>query len=169
MPFQSYEATATNNGEWLLQNPLLLLFSGNNGIIARYLRASLPMPENQCWTLLEDDIQDLMDPAPPPPGPPAARHRWMIFAQNENGGLRLRRVERIRGLSDRQTELLITLSPLILKSLSTDRTRCVVQQPPNARQWSEELALDGGVSNLSGPWTWCARELNIGAAVVGRK
>ena len=55
------------------------------------------------------------------------------------------------------------------KSLSTDSTRCVVQQPANARQWSEELALDGGVANLSGPWTWCARELNIGAAVIGRK
>ncbi len=169
MPFQCYEATAAGTGEWLLQLPLPLRLAGADGIIARHVRSTLPASDGQSWTLLEDDVQDLMIPAPPPPDPPAARHRWMVFAQNEGGSLRLSRVERIRGLSDRQTELLFTLSPLITKSVSPDRTRCVVHQPASARQWSEELALDGGVSNMAGPWTWCSRELNIGAAVIGGK
>lgn len=170
MPFLSYQATPADNGGWLLEEPLPLIFSGRNGIIARYVKTSLgPDSDNLCWTLLPDDIQALMEPPSPPLQPPADNVRWMVFVQKEGDHLRLSRILRIRGTSNRQTELLFTFSPLHPAPSSDDveSDQHLVQEPSHARQWSEELALNGGIASLDDTWTWHVRELNLGAAVIG--
>lgn len=138
-----------DGGAYCLKNPRPLRFSGATGVIATFLREAQP-PAGEPWTL------------PETPG------FWRVFSQAErNGELRLSRVMRIRGVSDRQTELLFTLSPLTLKSGDAAAAEWHVAAPSDAREWSEQLALDAGLSDMSGQWKWCDRPLNIGAAVLG--
>lgn len=171
MPFKIYQATpdAANNG-WRLLTPLALRFSGQQGIIARHVRTLAPNAEGQAWALDESDIAGLVLPVPPLLEAPVTY--LPVFEQVEGAGegtgaLRLSRLRRIRGVSTATTELLFTFSPLaVFFSAGVDAGICV-REPSNAREWSEELSLNGGLENLDGPWTWGDRALNIGAAVIG--
>ncbi|MDR2862458.1 MAG: hypothetical protein LBV54_01075 [Puniceicoccales bacterium] len=163
MPFKSYQITPDSaSGGFLLEAPQPLVFSGKHGLIARHIRRLQPDSEGSAWTLHEDDIADLLIPPP-------TTTRWLVFAQQDGDSsseLRLSRLLRIRGFSDAQTELLFTFSPLAVHTIDGDPARLLAHEPTHGREWNEELALNGGLSNLDGPWTWCDRALNIGATVM---
>jgi hypothetical protein len=167
MPFKIYQATPdTAAGGWRLRAPLPLRFSGPQGIIARHVRTLAPDAEGQAWALCENDIVGLALPVPSVSDAPAVC--WLVFEQTEGGGaLRLSRLCRVRGISATTTELLFTFSPLAVLPPDGTDAEIRVSAPSNAREWSEELSLNGGLAALNGPWTWGDRALNIGAAVIG--
>jgi hypothetical protein len=87
-----------------------------------------------------------------------------VFEQIEAGEVRLSRLERIAGVSAARTDLLLTLSALVVTRIDSVLS---VKETPNGRSWSEELALEGGVYSPQRSWRWCESTLNIGATVVG--
>jgi hypothetical protein len=161
MPFRSYQIAPSPEGPdiFFLSEPLPLRLSGPAGLIAGHVRALTAETRELAWTLSDDKLLALAaTPATPP--------RWVFFEQTEHNPERidLSRVLSLRGLSAIHTELLVSFAPL--EVLKTGSGLCV-RVPSGARQWREELALNGGVLNPKGPWTWCDRALNIGSTVVG--
>ena len=156
MAFKSYLVTPAADGGRQLTAPEPLVLSGRHGLIARHVLAD-PERASRPWLLLPDDLLRLM--AIPPRGP-----SWIVLEQTEGTDLRLSRLEKITGVSNDQTEILLTLTPLSVIRRSPILT---ARELASGRAWREELALDSGAFSRAGHWRWCNRPLNIGATVVG--
>jgi len=126
--------------------------------VARHLTA-LDSVESVRWSLDDTDWLRLMHP-----GSSDARARWILFEQSQGDQLRISRLHRINGMiTNFRTELLLILSPiLVLQQVP----RLTVTAPSAGREWSEELALDGAPDRPGAPWSWCERDVQIGAAVL---
>ncbi|MFA6288726.1 MAG: hypothetical protein WC661_15185 [Opitutaceae bacterium] len=156
MAFKSYLVTPAADGALELTAPEPLVLSGRHGLIALHVLAD-PDRASRPWTLLPADLIQLTKT--PPRGP-----SWIVLEQTEGSDLRLSRLEKLTGVSNDQTEILLTLVPLAVIRRSPVLT---ARELATGRAWREELALDSGAFSRDGHWRWCNRPLNIGATVVG--
>lgn len=158
MSFKAYTITPGPSDAWCFSRPEPVRFSGPRGLVSRRLSAQLPAGSAR-WSATDEDWLLMLEPG-------AAGKRWIVFEQTETETLRVSRLTAIHGCAHGgRTELLLHFSPLKVVQ-STPSLVAVV--PATARAWSEGLTLDGATDRPGSSWLWCERELNIGAAVLGR-
>ena len=157
MSFKSYAYVIQPDGRWLLNDPQPLVFSGRNGLIARFVeqekkRAAEP------WKLCPGEIHALALPGE------LVRERVIVFEQADGCVLELMWLRDIRGVSDTTTEMLFSFTPLVVVLA---RPHLVVREPYAERAYGEDLTLDGGVANLQGTWHWRKPHLALGGVKLG--
>lgn len=157
MSFKSYAQTIQPDGRWMLSSPLPLVFSGQNGLIARFIarekyRAAAP------WKLCPGELHSMALPGD------LVRERIIVFEQSDGGGLELMWLQGVRGISAETTEMLFSFTPL---TVDQARPFIVVKTPNAACSYGEDLTLDGGVSNPNGTWKWKKPHLALGGVKLG--
>jgi len=157
MSFKSYAQTIQPDGRWMLSNPLPLVFSGQNGLIARFIagekyRAAAP------WKLSPAELHSIALPDD------LGRERVIVFEQADGGGLELMWLQNVRGISAETTEMLFSFTPLTVDLV---QPMIVVKAPNASCAYGEDLTLDGGVSNPKGSWKWKKPHLALGGVKLG--
>ena len=157
MSFKSYAQTIQPDGRWMLSNPQPLMFSGANGLIARFVtrekaRAAV------AWKLSPDDLHAMALLGDP------GRTRVVVFEQADGGGLELMWLQNVRGISAETTEMLFSFTPLTVDLV---HPMIVVKAPNASCAYGEDLTLDGGVSNPNGSWKWKKPHLALGGVKLG--
>lgn len=157
MSFKSYAFCRDSDGSQVLSDPEPLVFSGRQGLIARFVLGTAKRTE-QPWRLCPGELHALALPAL------QLRERLIVFEQAEANTLELLVLEDIHGLSHERTEMMFRFRPLRLLG-------CVPQlrvgEPAANRVYTEELSLDGGVTAPTASWRWRRTHLALGGVVCG--
>jgi len=159
MSFKSYATSIQPDGSLLLDDPQPLVFSGKHGLIARYVLGAGSRAEGP-WRLCPGELHALATPRL------QLRNRTILFEQADHDTLELLALEAIHGVSAERTEMMFRFRPLRLLSHApvlhvTDADGGIV--------YTEELALEGGVSAPAGSWHWRKPHLAIGGVVCGAR
>jgi hypothetical protein len=91
--------------------------------------------------------------------------RAIVFEQAEDTDRSLMWLQSVSGISNSKTEMMFSFTPLAV----------VAQSPLTVRRGSvdcaygEDLMLDGGVLNPTGPWIWKKPHLALGGVVLGAR
>lgn len=157
MSFKSYAQTIQSDGRWRLTEPRPLMFSGQHGVIARFVqqerdRASEP------WKLCPAELHALALPGA------LVRDRVIVFEQSDGQALELLWLQDVRGVSAATTEMLFSFTPLTVEQA---HPLLLVKEPNVACAYGEDLTLDGGASNPSGSWHWRKPHLALGGVRLG--
>jgi hypothetical protein len=158
MSFKSYAIHSTRADLITLDDPQPLMFSGRNGLIAKFVlsekdRAMRP------WKLCVGEIHAIAFVEK------LVRDRAIIFEQSEDSARSLMWLQSIAGISNAKTEMMFSFTPLAV----------VGQNPLTVRRgavdcsYGEDLMLDGGVLNPDGPWHWKKPHLALGGVVLGTR
>ena len=155
MSFKSCVTFTLSDGSLQLDDPQPLLFSGRNGLIAKFVLTS-PGRAAGPWKLGPAELLAL--------AAPDASRRMIVFEQTEETLLERLALESVYGISAEQTEMMFTFRPLVAVAradgaptwrLSPDKT------------YNEGLMLEGGVSAPTGSWRWGQPHLALGGVVCG--
>lgn len=157
MSFKSYTTRDQPDGSVHFDDPHPLCFSGRDGLIARFVRAS-PDRASEPWILEPAELHALASPAL------AAVRRTIVFEQTEGDKVERLMLESVRGLSTDRTEMMFTFRPLVLVADGAGRP-CWRSNPSNA--YTEGLELEGGVSAPTASWRWGRPHLALGGVVCG--
>lgn len=158
MSFKSYAIRSEAEGLVILEDPQPLVFSGRNGLIAKFVlseknRAMKP------WKLCVGELHAIAFPAG------LVRDRAIVFEQAEDAERSLMWLQSVAGISNAKTEMMFQFMPLAV----------VAQSPLTVRRgnvdcaYGEDLMLDGGVLNPTGSWGWKKPHLALGGVVLGTK
>lgn len=157
MSFKSYVAHATADGAFTLTDPKPLVFSGVNGLIARFVltnktRAGSP------WKLCPGELHALAFAEQLVHG-----DRVIIFEQFDEGALEAQQLQCVQGISTAKTEMMFTFLPLIVLRETGPIT---MRYQDTKRTYSEDLTLDAGVLSPQGGWRWTKPHLALGGVVL---
>ncbi|MFT3782967.1 MAG: hypothetical protein QM790_13245 [Nibricoccus sp.] len=158
MSFKSYAIRSEVDGLVVLEDPQPLVFSGRNGLIAKFVlsekdRAMKP------WKLCVGELHAIAFPAG------LVHDRAIVFEQAEDAERSLMWLQSVSGISNAKTEMMFQFMPLAIVS----------QNPLTVRRgnvdcaYGEDLMLDGGVLNPTGAWVWKKPHLALGGVVLGMK
>jgi hypothetical protein len=156
MSFKSYAIHSTIDDLIILDDPQPLVFSGRNGLIAKFVlsekeRAMTP------WKLCVGEIHALAFAAK------LVRDRAIVFEQSEDADRSLMWLQSISGISAAKTEMMFSFIPLAV----TAQNPLTVRRASIDRTYGEDLILDGGVLSPNGPWHWKKPHLALGGVVLG--
>lgn len=158
MSFKSYAIRSTADDLITLEDPQPLVFSGRNGLIAKFVlsekdRAMKP------WKLCVGEIHAIAFAAS------LVHDRAIVFEQSEDAERSLMWLQSISGISNAKTEMMFQFTPLAVVS----QNPLTVKRGSVDCAYGEDLMLDGGVLNPTGPWTWKKPHLALGGVVLGTK
>lgn len=156
MSFKSYTIRSVTNDLITLDDPKPLMFSGRNGLIAKFVlsekdRAMRP------WKLCVGEVHALAFPAK------LLHDCAIVFEQSEDADRSLMWLQSISGISNAKTEMMFSFMPLAVVS----QNPLMVRRASVDRAYGEDLMLDGGVLSPNGPWNWKKPHLALGGVVLG--
>lgn len=156
MSFKSYALRSDNDRLIVLEDPQPLVFSGRNGLIAKFVlrekeRAMQP------WKLCVGEIHAIAFPAG------LVRDRAIVFEQAEDAERSLMWLQSVSGISNAKTEMMFQFMPLAVVT----QNPLTVKIPETAKIYGEDLMLEGGVLAPNGSWRWQKPHLALGGVVVG--
>ena len=157
MSFKSYATHTLPDGSLHLQDPHPLVFSGRDGLIAKFVQAS-PARASEPWILEPAELHALAVPAL------VAAQRVIVFEQTEEHRVERLMLESVRGLSTDRTEMMFTFRPLVAVTGGAGEPSWKVN---TAKAYTEGLELEGGVSALNATWRWGQPHLALGGVVCG--
>jgi hypothetical protein len=158
MSFKSYAIQTPSSDLVILTDPQPLVFSGRNGLIAKFVLSEKDRAMNP-WKLCPGEIHALAFAGK------LLHDRAIMFEQAEDAERSLMWLQSISGISNAKTEMMFSLIPLAV----------VAQNPLTVRRanvdcvYGEDLMLDGGVLNPTGPWHWKKPHLALGGVVLGKR
>ena len=158
MSFKSYAIRSTNIDLITLDDPQPLVFSGRNGLIAKFVlsekdRAMKP------WKLCVGEIHALAFAAK------LIHDRAIVFEQSEDADRSLMWLQSISGISNSKTEMMFSFAPLKVVA----QNPLTVRRPSVDCAYGEDLILDGGALSPNGPWIWKKPHLALGGVVLGAR
>lgn len=156
MSFKSYAIRSDSEGLIVLEDPQPLVFSGRNGLIAKFVLSEKDRAM-RAWKLCVGEVHAIAFPAG------LVRDRAIVFEQTEDIDRSLMWLQSIAGISNSKTEMMFQFMPLAVVS----QNPLTVQRGKVECAYGEDLMLDGGVLNPSGPWHWKKPHLALGGVVVG--
>ncbi len=152
MSFKSYRVVSDGAGGCWLSDPRPVRFSGPHGRVALFVRG-LQEKAEEAWLLPEPET--------------GGEVRWTVFEAMEGSLLTLRRLVEVRGLCRSKTHLVMRFETLEVASAAPIGAAGVQVRPSvGARQWVEELTLDGGPGSGFCTWHWCEAPLQLGAVTL---
>lgn len=157
MSFKSYATQALPDGSLVLEDPQPLIFSGKQGLIARFVLAEGDRAQ-EAWRLCAGEVHALAAPML------QTGERMIVFEQTEGDTLELLVLEAIHGVSTKQTEMLFTFRPLVVLSRTP---RLCARHAEGGKIYSERLSLDGGALAPAASWRWQKPHLALGGVVCG--
>lgn len=158
MSFKSYALSRRDDGSIELTDPHPVMFSGPQGLIAKFVRAE-PARAGEPWKLLPAEVHALV------PLPGSSEDRLIVFEQTAENTVELQWLQSISGVSAGRTEMMFSFRPLATEPAASGLR---VRVPAINRTYAEELTLDGGVLAPNGPWRWCSPHLSLGGVVLQR-
>lgn len=158
MGFKAYHARQSDPQHWTLTQGTPVRLSGPTGLVALWVR-SHQIEINVPWRVEPTD----WIPAVLPPVEADEEH-WIVFEQTtDTGEASYARLIGITGVAERKVELMLTFAPLLIKKPGP---QLQVEIESIGRQWTEELALDGGPLSSHCTWKLTKPHLSLGAAVL---
>jgi hypothetical protein len=156
MSFKSYAIRSEADGLIVLDDPQPLVFSGRNGIIAKFVlgekdRAMRP------WKLCVGEIHAIAFAAG------LVHDRAIVFEQSEDAERSVMWLQSISGISNAKTEMMFQFLPLAVVS----QNPLTLKRGLVDKTYGEDLMLDGGVLSPNGSWHWRKPHLALGGVVVG--
>jgi len=156
MSFKSYAIRSTIDDLITLDDPQPLVFSGRNGLIAKFVLAEKERAMNP-WKLCVGEIHAIAFAAK------LVHDRAIVFEQSEDSDRSLMWLQSISGISNSKTEMMFSFIPLAVVA----PTPLTVRRANVDRTYGEDLMLDGGVLSPNGPWHWKKPHLALGGVVLG--
>jgi len=156
MSFKSYAIRSTSDDLITLDDPQPLVFSGRNGLIAKFVLAEKDRALKP-WKLCVGEIHAIAFPAK------LVRDRAIVFEQSEDADRSLMWLQSISGISGSKTEMMFSFMPLAVVA----QNPLTVRRASVDRAYGEDLMLDGGVLSPNGPWHWKKPHLALGGVVLG--
>lgn len=158
MSFKSYASQTPSADLIILTDPQPLMFSGRNGLIAKFVlgekdRAGKP------WKLCPGEIHAFAF------AERLLRDRIIVFEQAEDSDRSLMWLQSISGISNAKTEMMFSFLPLAVVS----QNPLTVRRAKVDCAYGEDLMLDGGVFNPTGPWIWKKPHLALGGVVLSNR
>lgn len=157
MSFKSYAVTTLPDGSLLLDDPQPLVFSGRQGLIARFVLSAGERAQNR-WALCSGELHALSSPAL------QMGERMIVFEQAEENALELLALKMIHGCSAERTDMMFSFQGLRVR---TRAPRLCVEGTDTRRTYVEELSLEGGVFALAASWHWRRPHLALGGVLCG--
>ena len=156
MSFKSFMFQDLEGGRLLLTDPQPLVFSGRNGLIARFVLGE-PTRAAEAWKLCPGELHALAFAGT------LVRDRMIVFEENDGTTQSLMWLQEVKGVSEAQTEMMFSFVPLVLEH----RGPPIICRPVPQRTYNEDLKLDGGVDGPGASWRWCKPHLALGGVVCG--
>jgi len=156
MSFKSYAIRSAHDDLITLDDPEPLVFSGRNGLIAKFVLAEKDRAMNP-WKLCVGEIHAIAFAAK------LVHDRAIVFEQAEDSERSLMWLQSISGISNAKTEMMFSFIPLAVLS----QNPLTVRRASIDRTYGEDLMLDGGVLSPNGPWHWKKPHLALGGVVLG--
>ena len=156
MSFKSYAIRSTIDDLIILDDPQPLVFSGRNGLIAKFVLSEKNRAMNP-WKLCVGELHAIAFPAK------LVHDRAIVFEQSEDAERSLMWLQSISGISNSKTEMMFSFTPLAVVA----QNPLTVQRSVVDRTYGEDLMLDGGVLSPDGPWIWKKPHLALGGVVLG--
>jgi hypothetical protein len=156
MSFKSYAIRHTVDDQIVFDDPQPLVFSGRNGLIAKFVLSEKDRAMNP-WKLCVGEIHAIAFPST------LVRDRAIVFEQAEDSERSLMWLQSISGISNAKTEMMFSFTPLAVVA----QNPLTAQRPAVDRTYGEDLMLDGGVLSPDGPWHWKKPHLALGGVVLG--
>ncbi|MBK9991593.1 MAG: hypothetical protein IPP19_12845 [Verrucomicrobia bacterium] len=156
MSFKSYAIRSTDYDLITLDDPQPLMFSGRNGLIAKFVLSEKNRAMNP-WKLCVGEIHAIAFPAK------LLHDRAIVFEQAEDSERTLMWLQSISGISNSKTEMMFSFTPLAV----VNQNLLTVRRSAVDRSYGEDLMLDGGVLSPEGPWHWKKPHLALGGVVLG--
>jgi hypothetical protein len=157
MSFKSYAIHVQPDGSLHLDDPHPLVFSGRNGLIAKFVRAT-PERASEPWILVPAELHALASPEL------VVVRRMIVFEQTEENKVERLMLESVRGISTDQTEMMFTFRPLVAVAGGASGPGWKVNA---GKAYTEGLELEGGVSAPRASWRWGRPHLALGGVVCG--
>jgi len=156
MSFKSYALHPQPDQTIALVDPQPLVFSGIQGLIARFVRSE-PARAGEPWRLCPGELHALAFPDT------LIRDRAIFFEQVVETGLELQWLQSVQGVSGSRTEMMFSFSPVtVVRSAAS----LVILPPTSDRIYTEGLELEGGVLAPKGSWHWGRPHLALGGVVL---
>jgi len=156
MSFKSYALHPQPDHTLLLADPQPLVFSGPQGLIARFVLSD-PERAGEPWKLCAGELHALAFPSL------LVRERAIFFEQANGGALELQWLQGVQGISGQRTEMMFSFSPL---TVVRSRGALVILPPTSDCTYNEGLQLEGGVLLPDGSWHWGRPHLALGGVVL---
>jgi hypothetical protein len=157
MSFKSFSVQSLDGDRLALFDPQPLVFSGRNGLIARFVRGE-PRRAASPWKLCPGELHALAFPDT------LVRDRLIVFEESDVAARSLMWLQEVHGVSAARTEMLFSFVPLVAEDR---RLTPVVCQAIPYRIYREELVLHGGVLASAADWRWTRSHLALGGVVLG--
>lgn len=157
MSFKSYAFQGQPDGSLWLGDPQPLVFSGRQGLIARFVLAAGGRAEKP-WRLCPGELHTLATPAL------QLHERLIVFEQTENETLELLVLEAVHGVSTERTDMMFRFRPLEVLSRAP---QLHVRHFDGGKVYTEELSLEGGLMAPAASWHWRRPHLALGGVVCG--
>ena len=154
MSFKSYATHVQPDGSLRLDDPHPLVFSGRNGLIAKFVQVA-PTLASEPWQLDAAELHALASPEL------ASRPRMIVFEQTEGTTVERLMLESVHGISTERTEMMFTFRPLGAAAGGSSWSVNIT------KAYTEGLELEGGVAALNGTWRWGKPHLALGGVVCG--
>jgi hypothetical protein len=156
MSFKSYALHPKPGQTIELDDPQPLIFSGPQGLIARFVRTD-PVRAGAPWRLCPGELHALAFPDT------LIRDRAIFFEQVVETRLELQWLQCVQGVSGSRTEMMFSFSPVTVIHSSAS---IVILEPESDRIYTEGLELEGGVLSPKGSWHWGRPHLALGGVVL---
>ncbi len=156
MSFKSYAIRSEDDEHVVLDDPQPLVFSGRNGLIARFVLAEKERAMKP-WKLCVGELHAIAFPAG------LVHDRAIVFEQAEDMERSVMWLQSVSGISNAKTEMMFQFMPLVVVS----QNPLTVRLKGADKAYGEDLMLDGGVLNPTGSWVWKKPHLALGGVVVG--
>ena len=156
MSFKSYSVQSLEGGRLELSEPRPLVFSGRNGLIARFVQGE-PRRAADAWKLCPGELHALAFAGL------LVRDRLIVFEESDGATASYMWLQEVKGVSDARTEMLFSFVPLVLQHRGPPLVCGIVRE----RTYNEDLVLDGGVNEPAASWHWCRPHLALGGVVCG--
>lgn len=157
MSFKSYAVTALPDGSLLLDDPQPLVFSGRQGLIARFVLSAGERAQSR-WALCAGELHALSSPAL------QLGERAIVFEQAEENSIELLALKMIHGCSAERTDMMFSFQGL---RVLTRSPQLCVEGLDTRRTYVEELSLEGGVFAPGASWHWRRPHLALGGVLCG--
>lgn len=156
MSFKSYALHPQPDCTLSLDDPQPLVFSGRQGLIARFVRSD-PSKAGRPWRLCPGELHSLAFPDT------LIRDRGIFFEQVTEAGIELQWLQSVQGVSGARTEMMFSFAPV---AVIRSHAALVISPPSPDRIYTEGLELEGGVLSPDGTWRWGRPHLSLGGVVL---
>ena len=157
MSFKSYAIRSEADGLVVLDDPQPLVFSGRNGIIAKFVLSEKDRAMSP-WKLCVGEIHSIAYVAG------LVHDRAIVFEQAEDQERSVMWLKSVSGISNSKTEMMFQFVPVAVVS----QAPLTVRLAGADKAYGEDLMLDGGVLSPNGSWHWKKPHLALGGVVVGK-